>query len=518
MKMEIKKELVQFNRKKCNSLINTGVETDIIIPDTKEDVKEIVNVDSYVQVTGSELQNDRILIYGTVSYNIVYLADSEENVLRHVSTDTKFTDVSDIKGVTNEDANSVFSDVKQTEVKILNGRKLSLKSNIETNVSVFEKVETELASVSQEIEGFEQITEYIDVLSFNPPVLKEIELNEKVSIPLSEQGANEILRINAVISDTNTKIINGKIIVKGEIVLSTLYETSATKEIKTLNNTVGFTEILDVSGISEKSDSDIKFDISYLKFSPYENSESEIRGADVTIGLSGNVNYYENKTVSMIKDCYCTDKIAKPVVEKMTLAGVIENVDNQLTLKDTVTLNAEAPEIRQILSVDSKAFITGIENKENSVVVKGSVDTYLMYMTDGEASPLYSAAKTTDFEQSFEAKECENCDSQIAVNTLSSSYAFRDSKSADIRCNIEIKGVITGVKTKDVVKDIEFNEFDENSKNFPTFTVYFAQKNDKLWDIAKKYFTTVKEIKAMNEMETDEIKEGSKLFIPKCKS
>ena len=46
-------------------------------------------------------------------------------------------------------------------------------------------------------------------------VVKEIELNEKVSIPLSEQGANEILRINAVISDKNTKIINGKIIVKG---------------------------------------------------------------------------------------------------------------------------------------------------------------------------------------------------------------------------------------------------------------------------------------------------------------
>ncbi|MBO5857417.1 MAG: DUF3794 domain-containing protein, partial [Clostridia bacterium] len=298
--MEIKKELVSFNRKKCSSSINTLVETDIIIPDTKEDIKDVVNVDSYVNITGSELQNDRILIYGTVNYNIVYLTDTEKAQLRCLSSSASFTDVSDIKGVTSEDVKGVSAKVKSKEYNILNGRKLNLKSNVETNVSVFEKVEKTAIVDSGEIDGFENITETTEICSFNEPFSKEIELNEKVAIPLSEPSASEILRVYGTISDKNTKIINGKIIIKGEVILSTLYETVSTSELKSVNNTVGFTEILDVNGISQDVNSDINFEISNLKFTPYDNSEGEIRGAEVTLGLLCNVNYYENIKVNLV--------------------------------------------------------------------------------------------------------------------------------------------------------------------------------------------------------------------------
>ena len=515
--MEIKKEPLQFNRKKCETVINTSSECDIIIPDTKEDIKDVVNIDSYVNITGSELQNDRILIHGTVSYNIMYLTDTEDKKLRHLSASSAFTDVSDLSGVTNDDMESISSKVKMTDYRILNGRKLSVKSNVETSVSVFEKTETIKASVSQELEGFQNITEQIKIVSFNPPYLKEIELNEKVSIPLSEPSASEILRVYAVISDKNTKIINGKIIVKGEIILSTLYETISTGDIKTINNTVGFTEILDVSGITSDANSNINFDISSLKFTQYDNSEGEIRGADVTIDLLCNVSYYENITLDLIKDCYSTSKKAKKLSESIALSTTVADVDKQLTLKDTVSLSETAPEIKQILNACSKAFITSVETKNDKAVLKGSVDTYLMYMTEGENSLLYSASKTTDFEESFDLPYGTEPEFDLCVNAVNTSFAFRDVKSAEIRCNVEIKGVITGVENKNVIKDIEFEELDESIKNMPTFTVYFVKKGDKLWDIAKRYFTTIKEIKEINEMETENINEGTKLFIPKCR-
>ena len=42
-----------------------------------------------------------------------------------------------------------------------------------------------------------------------------------------------------------------------------------------------------------------------------------------------------------------------------------------------------------------------------------------------------------------------------------------------------------------------------------------VKKNDSLWNIAKKYYTTVDTIMEINNMDEDTIKEGDKLIIMK---
>ena len=43
--------------------------------------------------------------------------------------------------------------------------------------------------------------------------------------------------------------------------------------------------------------------------------------------------------------------------------------------------------------------------------------------------------------------------------------------------------------------------------------VYFVQKGDTLWNIAKRYHTSVDAIKAANNLESDLIKPGQRIFI-----
>ena len=43
--------------------------------------------------------------------------------------------------------------------------------------------------------------------------------------------------------------------------------------------------------------------------------------------------------------------------------------------------------------------------------------------------------------------------------------------------------------------------------------LYITIKRDCMWDIAKKYRTTVERLKAINEVEADSLEEGKKLLV-----
>ena len=45
-------------------------------------------------------------------------------------------------------------------------------------------------------------------------------------------------------------------------------------------------------------------------------------------------------------------------------------------------------------------------------------------------------------------------------------------------------------------------------------TIYYADNGEELWDIAKKYGTSVEKIKTENEIDSDKIQNKNMLFIP----
>jgi len=67
-----------------------------------------------------------------------------------------------------------------------------------------------------------------------------------------------------------------------------------------------------------------------------------------------------------------------------------------------------------------------------------------------------------------------------------------------------------------LVDNVVENPVDESVlANQPSIVIYFAQPEDTLWNIAKKYYTTVDAIKAMNNMDSDHVAPGQQIFIPK---
>ena len=63
------------------------------------------------------------------------------------------------------------------------------------------------------------------------------------------------------------------------------------------------------------------------------------------------------------------------------------------------------------------------------------------------------------------------------------------------------------------MKNLCLLESEEPDKKGPSMVLYITRKGDCMWDIAKKYRTTVERLKAINEVEADSLEEGKKLLV-----
>ena len=64
------------------------------------------------------------------------------------------------------------------------------------------------------------------------------------------------------------------------------------------------------------------------------------------------------------------------------------------------------------------------------------------------------------------------------------------------------------------IESAEFRPIDtEELESRPGIVGYFVQQGDTLWNLAKKYNTTVENIKEVNYMEKEGINKGDKILI-----
>ena len=84
-----------------------------------------------------------------------------------------------------------------------------------------------------------------------------------------------------------------------------------------------------------------------------------------------------------------------------------------------------------------------------------------------------------------------------------------------MRCIINVSAKAMQTVSTNFVESITPAEVDEEEGPKPSLVIYFAQKGDTLWDIAKSYSVTQENISRANKIVDGYIKAGQKIVIPR---
>ena len=189
------------------------------------------------------------------------------------------------------------------------------------------------------------------------------------------------------------------------------------------------------------------------------------------------------------------------------------NSETSSTVKENVIPADAIPPIQHVYNVVAKPYVNGISAENGMINIEGIIDTYILYISPRDDSPVYSFKEEVPFNLTVDATSVD-ADNIIKVKTETNHVSYNLNAAGEIELRIVLKNNITAFKTSgaDIINSVEEQETDDC--DMPSIILYFVQNNDTLWDIAKRYHTKAAYIEELNEL-GGKLCPGQQILIPK---
>ena len=158
--MEISLLNDRIHTKKCstNECISQEESMEMIVPDSKPDILEIIDCDAYAVMTGKEVDNGRASIRGKAEVTVIYRPENSDGLLS-LKLSIPFTSSLVNSDITNRSEVSASCSIAAATAVILNSRKLLVKTEILSNIKYYNTEDIEIPFMSNELPGVYTLTQ-----------------------------------------------------------------------------------------------------------------------------------------------------------------------------------------------------------------------------------------------------------------------------------------------------------------------------------------------------------------------
>ena len=519
MSLELVKETVRLNQTIGEDSTQTIVENDIIVPDIKPDIARILLLDGDAYINNVEAALDKLLIGGTVRYKILYISDDPEQSLKSINTTTGFQYTMDIPNVRQGMQCRVKSDVLHMEYEILNSRKVNVKAIVSLSGRVTSQIDQFITQDFEGVEGIQVLRSSVRVNSYIGDSETVCPVRETLEIPAGKPTILEILRNDVKITGKEFKLSENKIVVKGELNVSTLYiSDDEARSIQFMEHEIPFSQFIDLPGIDEGSYSNVEFEAGEMSFEAAEDADGELRQLKCEAMLNVYVECFCKKELELVEDAYSPNSRISLEKEQLKMEELLAENKSQITLKETVEIEVDSPDVSEVFNVLGKLSLSESEITDDRIVLEGVIGCNILYLAGNEEQPVFCADREIPFKQVLDVKGARaGMGLDVEMDIEHCGYSMVSAKEVEVRFVI---GLLTRVSSQVMVPVVERALDqpldDKRLAEQPSITIYFTQQGDTLWKIAKKYYTTIDEIRRDNDCGIiDVLPAGEQILIPR---
>lgn len=514
--MDLVKDTILVNETIHRDFSEIAVEGDIIVPDVKPDILKILQVDAISQVNSKELQNGRMTVSGKVNLKILYIPDKAEESVKSIITAFDFSH--QIENQSINDTMQAFAecDVAKVDFTLLNSRKLNIKATVAMESSIVCSKNIDV-TVDVDNETYTEIEKKpLNIYNMMSAGEEEFVVKDTLEVPSGKMSVRDVLKVDYRISDKELKPVTGKIVGKGVVNACVLY-TGDNGNVEFMEFDIPFTEVFTANDVSENTNCELNYNITDMYYEVTEDSDGDNRLINLEFLVSAQIKAYNNVTMDIISDFYCPGLNTKLTRSECMISTMVHQAKTQNTLRDIVPIESNMPQIVGIYNVITKAYITKSAIENNKILAEGVIDCYILYLSDNIDNPVFSYKKEIPFSYLLDAPNCTagmNCELDAEVEHCS--YSLNVANEVEIRCIISLNAKVFEERKIELITDAQLSEIDSNHKM--GIVIYFVQKGDSLWEIAKRYCVAMDDIIKLNNLDPEKpLMVGQQLIIPVSK-
>ena len=491
--------------------VEFGVDGDIIVPDVLPDILKVIQVDGNAALSEKRVVDGKLIADGHLDLKILYIPDDDTSKIKSIITSFSFSHTLSAAVMEENTYADLSVDVSKVEFQLTNSRKLKVKSVISLMYNIFNCQALEIATDTEE-DDLRLKKNSASICSFVDFKDTQFLVRESLEIPAGQSSIKDILKIDASVYDTEVKIIAGRVIVKGICGVCVLY-TDSEECIKYCDFEIPFTEIIELEDIQETHICDVEYSVREITYHTEADSDGDIRIVFTEIIIGAKINGFERTDVEYIEDCYCPGKSMKFSCETKKMEAVVCQNSANLTIREILESDKNSPSISGIYSLFAKPVVESVKCEKGRACVEGRVICYCLYVCEGGEMPVYSTRHELRFCENIDA---DGCDTEsfctVKADITHKNYAINSAGETEVKLSLSLDVMVLKSIDMPVLSEFELCDVEETNKK--GIVIYFAEDNDSLWGVAKKYTVSEEEIARLNNLEDDKLCEGMKLLIP----
>ena len=493
----------QVIAKKTDAII---VEEDFVVPDIKPDILSTIATSGTVCIYKKEVLAGKVKVDGCINTYIIYLADDEVGALRSLNTTLDFSKTIDVG---NANVGMILESkvmLKSVECRVLNGRKVSIKAVIEIELKILSNEELEFVNEIEDIKDVQLLNTTLSLNSLHGTGTTKVYAKDTIVID-SADNLTEIMRVDFNIINEETKVSYNKVLVKAEAIVKIMYLTEDNR-IGTTSGVIPIMGFIDMPDVSDENICDVSFEIKNLIIKPNSVEEHSIY---VEGEVEINCNVSQSKEMNIIQDLY------SPSVDLVYKQKQIQAISQKEIIKDTCNIR-------------EKQFITEIGNHKiydavikPSIINKNILKDRIIFEGQLEISFIFAAENTSRIDTKNVVipftfnMDCAGVmpSSEVETNIEITTQDFTIMQDGGIDVKVDLNFIVnlSNNRALQVIEEISVDE--TRNRQRCSLVIYFVKPGDTLWNIAKRFRSTVADITKINGIEDEnKIDVGQQLFIP----
>ncbi len=516
--MEVLKKNIHMYRQAKRAVNQITLEEDFNVPDAKPDVEQIIQTKEKTVIENTRSENGRFLLKGYVQVGVLYMDDTEERQIHRLDNQLKFDEYISMDGLEAGDNVSLACEIEDLNVVMINSRKLSMRGLL-----TFTAVTDEIYDMSAAVEAKSDLElcqkkKKLEFMQLEVQKKDIVRIKEEILLPSNKPDIQEILWENVQLRSSEIHVMDGKLLVEGELFIFVLYDgrdENGTKQW--MEHTLPVRGELDVSGCTPELVADVGVSLGQMEIQAREDMDGEERIIHLEGTLDLDIKLYANREMEILEDIFSPEKELEIFTREELYESMVMRNGSRLRAVGRIRAEGTKPRILQICNSQGVIKIDDVQMEETGLKIEGALMVEILYVSADDTMPFAVLSGSIPFSHFADVPGLdEECRYNLNAGLEQLSTTMADSEEIEVRATVRMDLLVVRPHKQTCIADIGEKELDlQMIQNLPGIVGYIVQDGDCLWDIARKYYTTPKRIMEMNGLETEHISRGDHLIIMK---